>query len=67
MNIHTVPKVTGEQRIPAAGFGLVVVLWAVFGAVLLLEPSRLDVLWEASSDLPSSCRSPGGCCCCPGS
>lgn len=41
------------ERIPAAGFGLVVALWAVFGAVLVLDPARLDTLWDAFRDWPA--------------
>ena len=40
-----------ERRIPAAGFGLCVVLWSAFAAALLLEPGRVGELWDGFRDL----------------
>jgi phosphatidylserine synthase len=45
--------VTGSvERIPAAWFGFIVVGWAVFAAVLVIEPVRFTELWAALRDLP---------------
>lgn len=52
MKASTVQRATPAQRIPATGFGVVVGLWAVFAAVLLLDPSRLDEVWAWFRDLP---------------
>lgn len=50
MTTRTALAANPVERIPAAGFGIVVALWAMFGAVLLLEPSRFETLWEAFRD-----------------
>jgi hypothetical protein len=52
MAVKTARVMAPAARIPAAGFGAVVALWAVFGAVLLIDPSRLDMLWAAFRDWP---------------
>ena len=52
MNLTDTTPATSTQRIPAAGFGVVVALWAVFAAGALLEPSRLGELWQDFREWP---------------